>query len=121
MNNLDKIKAIISRAHSDFPRELYSEIDASLVFEEDWIHIGEDHFYSKSRRLVAGPNAGGARVAITLAASIELPVTRDISHEWERQAGSGPSISPEEARDLDQPEPLTEKRRPSGVKCACDS
>ncbi len=120
MTSLDRIKAIIDRADSDLPPELFSEIDASLVFEEGWIHLGEDYFYNRSGRQVAGPNTGGTRVAFALVASTEAPATRDISHEWERQAGSEPSATPEEARETDKEKPFAEAR-PAGGKCACDS
>ncbi len=120
MTSLDRIKTIIDRANSDLPPDLYSEIDASLVFEEDWIHLGEDYFYNRIQRQVAGPNAGGTRVVFTLISSMEVPVTRDISHEWERQAGSEPIIIPEESRDIDKETPFAHTR-PAGGKCACDS
>jgi len=121
MIGLDKAKDIIGRADWVNFQDGYYEIDAAAVFEDGWMHIGEDHFYNESKRQVAGPNFGRTRILVSLSVSLGVPAIRDISTEWERQAGSEPLSAPDEVADAGLLAPFTEKRYSAGGKCACDS
>ena len=117
MIGLDEAKEIIRRSGE------FSQVDAEVVFEDGWVHLGDDHFCNEARNLLAGPGEGPVRILVNLSAAtgeedMELKAY-DIAMDWERQAPAEPEVLNAEVK-LPIKESREKGRSFKSGRCACD-
>ncbi len=92
MIGLEEAKAIIHGSDPEIDSEQYSEIDAQAVFEEGWEHLGEDFYYDRKKKRIAGPSGGSPiRILVDLGAGQKRisGIERSYGIEMDIQSGPG--------------------------------
>ncbi len=125
---LNEAKEVIGNADRAGSSFRYFEIDSAVVFEEGWIHIGEDHYFNPVANRVAGPSGEGAvRIMVEVSREVLLHIAKgavgyDIAMEWDRQVAMEPHAGRREREEPEKsPDSRNIGRHARERKCACDT